>query len=80
MTSPILAEFLAHEADAGVRQMLLSTIADLTEGRRYFTFNVFNVLVDADAGTATVEDELDVDRETTLSLDEFAVLLRNGDL
>ncbi len=78
MTSPVLVEFFAREVNDFVRHELLRAIADLTTGQRYFTFNVFNVLVDGDTATVTVEDELDVTRRSTLALEEFSELLRGG--
>lgn len=75
MTKPVLAEFLAYEADAGVRSELVAALAELATGRRYFTYNAFNVLLDVDAEVVTVEDELDVTRSDTLPLEEFRSLL-----
>jgi len=76
MLSP-LQDFLNHDADDFVRSELLSAIDQLDAGqRRYFTYNTFNVLLDADTQLATVEDELDVDRSETVALGAFADLLR----
>jgi hypothetical protein len=41
-------------------------------GQRYFTFDVFNIRIDADAAAMTVEDELDVNRQCTIALTEVA--------
>ena len=71
----LLEEFLKYEADAYVRAQLLDAAAGLTSGSRYFTYNAFNVRLDADSSTATVEDELDVNREVTLGLGDFLLLL-----
>jgi hypothetical protein len=76
MTRPVLAEFFAHEVDEYVRLELLTAIDELATGRRYFTYNVFNVLLDADGQIATVEDELDVQRSETVPLGSFGELLR----
>lgn len=76
MTLPPLQDFINHEADDFVRSELLSAIDQLKTGQRYFTYNTFNVLLDADAQLATVEDELDVERAETVALDAFAELLR----
>lgn len=70
-----LQEFLAGEADDFVRTELLAAIDQLDVGQRYFTYNAFNVLLDGDAFTATVEDELDVRRQSTVALDEFRALI-----
>ena len=75
MMRPPLDEFLAGEVDEFVRSELLAAIEQLDVGQRYFTYNAFNVLLDGDASTATVEDELDVNRQSTLGLDEFRNLL-----
>lgn len=76
MTLSPVQDFMNHEADDFVRSELLRAIDQLDAGQRYFTYNTFNVLLDADAQLATVEDELDVDRAETVSLDTFAGLLR----
>lgn len=73
-----LEEFIAGEVDDFVRTELLAAIDQLDDGQRYFTFNAFNVLLDSDAFTATVEDELDVNRHSTVALDEFRALLVGG--
>lgn len=75
MLSP-LQDFMTHEADDLVRSELLSAIDELAVGQRYFTYNTFNVLLDAETQLATVEDELDVERAETVSLEAFAELLR----
>lgn len=79
MIRPPLDEFLTGEVDDFVRSELLSAIEQLGIGQRYFTYNAFNVLLDGVAHTATVEDELDVSRQTTIGLDEFRALLVGGD-
>ncbi|ELT42944.1 hypothetical protein [Arthrobacter nitrophenolicus] len=72
---PPLDEFLTGELDEFVRVQLLTAIDQLRTGRRYFTYNAFNVLLDAELNTATVEDEFDVDRQSTVALEEFRRLL-----
>ena len=76
MLRPPLDEFLTGELDDFVCAQLLTAIEQLQTGRRYFTYNAFNVLLDAELYKATVEDEFDVDRQTTVGLDEFRTLLR----
>lgn len=76
MTLPPLQDFMIHEADDFVRSELISAIDELDTGQRYFTYNTFNVLLDADSQVATVEDELDVDRSESVALEAFAELLR----
>lgn len=73
-------EFLAGEVDEFVRSELLAAIEQLDAGQRYFTYNTFNILLDADASTATVEDEFDVTSQSTVGLDDFrALLVRVGE-
>ncbi len=71
----LLEEFLKCEVDDYIRTQLRDAAANLTTGSRYFTYNAFNVRLDADSGTATIEDELVVDREATLGLNAFLLLL-----
>lgn len=71
-----LDEFLTGELNDFIRAQLLATIEQLQTGPRYFTYNAFNVLLDVESGTATVEDQLDVDRQSTVALDDFRKLLR----
>lgn len=78
MNQPTIESFLIHEADDFVRSQLLSTIGELVTGQRYFTYNTFNVLLDADTQLATVDDELDVEQSDTVALAAFAALLRGG--
>lgn len=72
--SPLDA-FRTGELNDFIRAQLLGTIAQLQTGQRYFTYDAFNVLLDAESGTATVEDELDVDRQSTVALNGFRKLL-----
>ena len=74
-TDRLLEEFLKYEVDDYIRTQLRDAAASLITGSRYFTYNAFNVRLDVDSGTATVEDELDVNREVTLGLDAFLLLL-----
>jgi hypothetical protein len=76
MMRPPLDEFLTGELNDFVRAQLLTAIDQLHTGRRYFTYNAFNVLLDAELDTATIEDEFDVDRQSTVALDDFRMLLR----
>jgi hypothetical protein len=70
VTAPLLDEFLAEECTPHVVGVLRDAVR-ARSGKRYFTFNRFNVRLDLDGGTATIEDELDPDVELTLALDEF---------
>ncbi|SCC28215.1 hypothetical protein GA0061083_3879 [Pseudarthrobacter enclensis] len=75
MPRPPLDEFLTGELSNFIRAQLLTAIEQLQTGRRSFTYNTFNVLLDAEADTTTIEDELDLDRQSTLVLEEFRKLL-----
>ena len=75
MTRTAIGEFLARELDESTRRQLLGAIEVLRSGQRYFTYNTFNVRLDADTSTATVEDELDVTRHSALTFREFAALI-----
>jgi hypothetical protein len=69
--------FFAFEVDEYLRNLLLEAIArGQTEGTRYFTFNIFNVLLDYDRGLATVEDELNAGRMCRIEIAEFEERLR----
>lgn len=57
--SPI-DEFLTGEVNGYIRVQLLTAIEQMQAGIRYFTYNAFNVLLDADASTAIVEDEFNI--------------------
>ncbi|WGM22367.1 hypothetical protein QEH68_09435 [Paenarthrobacter sp. OM7] len=61
-----------------IRLQLLAGIEQLKSGRRYYEYNTFNILLDADRPTVTVVDEPDVHRESTLSFADFQVLLRSS--
>ncbi|WP_091718298.1 hypothetical protein [Pseudarthrobacter equi] len=79
MSQTPIDEFLAGEANDYIRAQLLTIIEQRQAGRQYLTYNTFNVLLDVDAGTAIVEDELDVDRQSVVSLSHFETLLRSAD-
>ena len=78
----LLEQFLHQEATPQLRKLLLEAISDLQDlhGPRVqeFTFNRFNVYLDAENGTAIVDDELDVSENSslTLKLSDFAAALQ----
>jgi len=74
LRSPI-DEFLAYELNDVIRSELVRAIEQTRSGRLYFTYNTFNVSLNFDTSVVTVEDELDVSRQSTLSLDQFTTLL-----
>ncbi|NNM44392.1 hypothetical protein [Knoellia koreensis] len=71
MTESYFIHILKHEMTDYERAEILQAARRRPSGRHYLTFNVFNVLMDFDSSTATVEDELDVDSAESLPLDEF---------
>jgi hypothetical protein len=74
-----MRRFFDDELDAHVRAVLVTEIANRKSGRAYFTFNVVNVLVDVDAQSVTLEDELSSDVEVTVPLSQFAACLEERD-
>ncbi len=63
--------FFAHECDDNLREILTTVIATRDSGIARRGFNLFEVVVDFDSHLVTVEDLLDPDAETTVSLSEF---------
>ena len=84
MNTILLEEFLSEDADYHVRSILADAIKGIdlgkTIGLKEFTFNRFNVKLDADAKRAIIEDELNPseDGEFSCSLDEFKNGLSSG--
>jgi hypothetical protein len=70
----LLDLFLEQEANAHVRRVLRDA-ANLEHGERYFAFNRFNVRLDLDSRTATIEDELDPESEVSLPLADLLARL-----
>jgi hypothetical protein len=66
----LLDLFLEQEADPQVAR-LLRDAAKLQHGERYFVFNRFNVGLDLESRTATIEDELDPESELSLPLEDL---------
>jgi hypothetical protein len=66
----LLEEFLSEEANDYVVATLREA-ANQTHGKRDFTFNRFNVRLDLEERTATIEDELDSEAELTIDLDDL---------
>jgi len=71
MQESFFRHILEQEMTAYERGEILQAVRQRPSGRHYLTFNVFNVLMDFDSSTATVEDELDADVAESLPLDEF---------
>lgn len=72
----LLEQFLTHEADEAVRDLLLTAEPPARGGSRYFTFNTFNVLMDFEAARVTIEDVLDAASEQAVPMDKFLDRLR----
>ena len=74
----LVEQFFAEEADDYVKEVLRAELRSRLSGSRYFTFNVFNVRLDFDAETATVEDELESGREESVPLADFRARLEEA--
>jgi hypothetical protein len=68
----LLNQFYTEECNTYVQRIILREITERSSGKRYFTFNRFNALLDVDAGVACVEDELDAGASESVSIDELA--------
>jgi hypothetical protein len=62
---PLLASFIDLEGPDGP-QVLRQAVVDRRLGQRTMTFNCFDVTIDADAGTVTLEDAIDLDGQRTV--------------
>lgn len=71
-TGPLTERFFAEEFSLGLVEVFREVFARRTHGEEYLEFNVFNLRLDFDTRTLTVEDVLDPDSEEQLGLDEFA--------
>jgi len=79
MSACLVDRFMAEEATEHVRSVLISAIESAPPaGTRYFTFNAFNVLLDFDQGSVTVEDEFDVVAMCRISLVDFVGRLQTS--
>ena len=57
---PLLVSFIELEGPAGV-EALRRAVTDRRYGARTMSFNCFDVLIDADARTVTLQDAIDLD-------------------
>jgi hypothetical protein len=57
---PLLASFIDLEGSDGAK-LLREAALDRQYGKRTIGFNCFDVIIDADTGTATLEDAIDLD-------------------
>ena len=81
MNQALLQAFLTEEVSDHVRQLLLRYISECrsgtAKGSRRYEFNRFNVTIDCDLDTVTVEDDLNVDPsgQGSWPLEEFSAAL-----
>ena len=66
-----LTEALWADSNAFSRRRLLDGVADRTTGCAAFSFGVYSVTLDFDAGTATVIDLVSTENSETMSLTDF---------
>jgi hypothetical protein len=80
MTQSLLDRFFAEEADDYVLTLLKAELENRTSGSRRFTFNLFDVTMDFDNRTATIDDVLEADSSFSMALDDFeaAISLKGG--
>jgi hypothetical protein len=70
---------VVHDEGAGVRELILRTIASGREqgaGRRELAMNRWHVTIDFDADRVAIEDDLSIAEEVSLSIAELVSLLR----
>jgi hypothetical protein len=66
---------MTEEYDGHTGAMLLDEITARASGRRHFTFNVFDLLLDFDAQAATITDVLEADSSEVIPLQELRARL-----
>jgi hypothetical protein len=71
----LLDRFLDEECDEYVANLLLDEIASRLDGKRKFSFNIFDVEIDIDRGTATLTDVLAIGSRQEFTLPEFKSVL-----
>ena len=83
MAGTLIQQFLREEATPEIRALLLRALdgrqSDANRQRQEFEFNKFDVLIDFQAGTVKIDDDLDISAggEETCSIEEFESLLRS---
>lgn len=78
MSACLIDRFFAEEFDDYVR-VRIEEEAAIGSGLRYLTFNVFNVALNLDEQSVTVEDEMDASSECTVGLGPFLERVRRSD-
>jgi hypothetical protein len=71
-------DFLKHPLGQHELKAIIDVRARRTSGCEELTFNVFNLTLDFDARTATVDDELDSTVSETVDLDTFFARVTGG--
>jgi hypothetical protein len=76
----LFEQFLHEECTANVRELIRNAAAESDQGqaRREFEFNRFNLSLDFESGTATIEDETDVSEKGSVSIALSELLDRIG--
>ena len=67
----LVEDFISEEGDAYAVNVIWTELANRKSGEAYLTFNRFNLRLDIDSGTATIEDELDPSSEYSLPISEL---------
>ncbi|MFC7449721.1 hypothetical protein [Rhodococcus daqingensis] len=76
MDRSIVDEFFDIECDEYTRKLLLDLLAQIGPGTvRELTFDVFNVTINGSDRTVDIEDELDPDRSTQITIDQLREVL-----
>lgn len=71
LSESLLDRFAAEELNDYVRGVLSAELKTRKTGRRRFTFNVFDVVLDMDSRTATIDDVLEADSTQSVPLVQF---------
>jgi hypothetical protein len=69
--SDLESGFWTLESNSHVRRVLLNEVVGKHEGATRFEFNMYAVVLDFDAATATVEDILTANGNVTVELESF---------
>lgn len=75
MSQDLVDRFFAEEYDDYVKDKLLTEIGTRSIGLHRLTFNVFDVVLDFDSRTVTIEDVLDPDSDESIGLADFEARL-----
>lgn len=73
-----LDEFMADHWTEYSRRRLLNALENAKTGQYHFAYDEFSVWLDADAGTVTITDDSEGERQIVISLREFSVLAQES--